>query len=149
MPRATGAASSSAQPPAAPFVLPIRIEPADIDEQGHVNNVVYLRWAQGAATAHWRALAPPDALENTGWVALRHEIDFKAPAFLGDEITAFTWVGAARGAVFERHVQIARGPERQLLAKVRTLWCPIDPATLRPKRVSREVRALFSAAPAA
>ena len=33
---------------AARFDLPIRIAPADIDELGHVNNVVYVRWVQDA-----------------------------------------------------------------------------------------------------
>lgn len=130
--------------PSAPFDLPIPVGAADIDEQGHVNNVVYLRWAQDAATAHWRALAPPEAQEHTGWVVLRHEIDYKAPAFLGDEVNARTWVGAAHGAVFERHTEITRGPGREQLALARTLWCPVDPATGRPKRVGREVHALFS-----
>jgi acyl-CoA thioester hydrolase len=132
----------------APFDLPIRVAPADIDGQGHVNNVVYLRWAQEAATAHWQALAPPEAQENTGWVVLRHEIDYKAAAFRDDEVNARTWVGHARGAIFERHTEITRGAGRELLALARTLWCPIDPATGRPKRLAREVRALFSSGPA-
>ena len=40
------------------FELRIQIQPDDIDELGHVNNVVYLRWVQDVATAHWRAAAP-------------------------------------------------------------------------------------------
>ncbi|CAN5598507.1 thioesterase family protein [soil metagenome] len=136
----------SSEPASAAFDLPLRVEAADIDEQGHVNNVVYLRWAQEAATAHWQALAPPEAQANTGWVVLRHEIDYKAAAFLHDEVNARTGVGAARGAIFERHTEITRGAARELLAQVRTLWCPIDPETARPKRLSREVRAFFSSA---
>jgi acyl-CoA thioester hydrolase len=45
---------------AARFELPIRVEEADIDELGIVNNVTYVRWVQDAAVAHWRAEAPPD-----------------------------------------------------------------------------------------
>jgi hypothetical protein len=42
------------------FRLTFEPAPADIDENGHVNNVVYLRWAQDMGVAHWRSLAPPE-----------------------------------------------------------------------------------------
>ncbi len=32
-------------------------EPVHIDGNGHVNNVVYLAWAQELAIAHWSAVA--------------------------------------------------------------------------------------------
>ena len=41
------------------FELSIKVQEADIDQLGHVNNVVYVRWVQDAAVAHWRALATP------------------------------------------------------------------------------------------
>jgi len=40
------------------FSLDFRPTPADIDDNGHVNNVVYLSWAQDLAIAHWEL--PPD-----------------------------------------------------------------------------------------
>ena len=55
--------------------MTVSVLPGDIDEQNHVNNTVYLRWVQDVATAHWRAVASPDAQESIGWVVLRHEID--------------------------------------------------------------------------
>ena len=36
------------------FRLDFTPTPSDIDENGHVNNVVYLRWAQDLGVAHWR-----------------------------------------------------------------------------------------------
>ncbi len=130
----------------APFEITVRVAAADIDEQGHVNNVVYLRWAQEVAIAHWLALASVDLQTSVGWVAVRHEIDYKAPGFLGDELRVRTWVGTVKGLAFERHTEIARRADQRLLAQARTLWCPINPDTGRPKRVSQELRALFSAA---
>jgi acyl-CoA thioester hydrolase len=127
-----------------PFELSIRVEPADIDELGHVNNVTYLRWVQDAAVAHWRALADPADQAALFWVVVRHEIDYKRPAYLGDEIVARTWVGAADGLRFERHTELLRAGDRRLLAKARTLWCPIDSRTGKPASVSAEVRARFS-----
>lgn len=126
------------------FELIVPVLPSDIDEQNHVNNTVYLRWAQEVATAHWRATAPADARDAIGWVVLRHEIDYKAPANLGDEILLRTWVGKASRLTFERFTEVRRSPGRQVLAEARTLWCPINPATGRPIRVLPEVRARFS-----
>jgi acyl-CoA thioester hydrolase len=130
---------------AEPFEIPIRVEPADIDEIGHVNNVTYLRWVQDAAVAHWRALASAADQAALVWVVVRHEIDYARPAYLGDEIIARTWVGAAGRIRFERHTELLRAADRRLLAKARTLWCPIDAQTGKPASVSVEVRARFSA----
>ena len=54
----------------AAFEMVVPVLPEDIDEQNHVNNTVYLRWIQDVATAHWRAIASPEAQEASGWVVL-------------------------------------------------------------------------------
>jgi len=126
------------------FEIPITVQPADIDRQNHVNNTVYVRWIQEVATAHWEARAPAEACDAIGWVVLRHEIDYKSPACLGDELVLRTWVGKATRATFERFVEVVRKNDRQLVAQARTLWVPINPETAKPTRVPPEVRARFS-----
>ena len=126
------------------FEMTVPVLPSDIDEQNHVNNTVYLRWVQDVATAHWQALASAEAQAAIGWVVLRHEIDYKTPATLDDEIVLRTWVGKATRLTFERFTEIRRKSDRQLLSQARTLWCPIDMQNGRPMRVSVEVRAQFS-----
>ena len=126
------------------FEMVIPVLPVDIDEQNHVNNTVYLRWVQDIATAHWRAVASPKAQEAIGWVVLRHEIDYKGPAALGDEVVLCTWVGQATRLTFERFTEICRKSDGRLLSQARTLWCPINAQTGRPVRVSADVRAQFS-----
>jgi acyl-CoA thioester hydrolase len=128
------------------YELAIRIQPSDIDELGHVNNVTYVRWVQDVAVAHWRALAPPGDQEKLLWVVLRHEIDYLQPALPGDEVIAKTWVGPATRVRFERHTELRRAGDGTVLARARTLWCPLDARTGRPAAVSPEVRAAFSAA---
>jgi acyl-CoA thioester hydrolase len=127
-----------------PFEMIVSVSPGDIDEQNHVNNTVYLRWVQEVATRHWRAVASREARESIGWIVLRHEIDYKAPASLNDEIVLRTWVGKATRLTFERFTEILRRSDGQLLSKARTLWCPINARTGRPVRVSAEVRERFS-----
>ena len=129
---------------AAAFEMAVPVLAGDIDEQNHVNNTVYLRWVQDVAVAHWRAIATSEAQETIGWVVLRHEIDYKAPAALGDEIVLRAWVGKATRLTFERFTEIRRKRDPQLLSTARTLWCPINTQTGRPVRVSAEVRAQFS-----
>jgi acyl-CoA thioester hydrolase len=128
----------------APFEINVSVLPGDIDEQNHVNNTVYLRWVQEVASAHWQAIASDEAQEGIRWVVLRHEIDYKAPACLGDEVVLRTWVGKATRLTFERFTEIRRRSDGQLLSTARTLWCPINAQTGRPVRVPIEVREQFS-----
>lgn len=121
-----------------------RVVSGDLDERAHVNNVVYVRWVQDIAIAHWRAVAPPEDQAAVAWVMRRHEIDYHAPAVLGDEVNLRTRVGRATGLEFERHTEVRRAADGALLARSRTLWIPVDAASGRPRRVSAEVRRLFS-----
>ena len=126
------------------FEIPVRIESADIDELGHVNNIVYLRWVQEIAVAHWSTIAPAADQAKLRWVILRHEIDYRHSARLGDNILLRTWVGGATRLKFERYTEVLRAGDRTLLARALTLWCPIDALTGKPTNVSAEVRAIFS-----
>ena len=148
------------------FEIIVSVLPGDIDEQNHVNNTVYLRWIQDVATAHWKSLASAESQAAIGWIVLRHEIDYKMPASLGDEIVLRTWVGKASRLKFERFTEIRRKSGRsntessggdidprpdgfavannQVLAQARTLWVPVDVRTGKPIRVSADVRARFS-----
>src|SRR6266404_4781923 len=124
--------------------MTVPVHQADIDEQNHVNNAIYLRWVQDVATAHWKSLASAEAQSAIGWVVLRHEIDYKLPASLGDEIILRTWVGHASRLKFERFTEVRRKacPEQgrkidmQLLAQACTLWVPVDVRTGKLMRVS-------------
>lgn len=128
----------------APFEVHLSVQPEDIDELGHVNNVVYLRWVQDAAVSHWRATAPPADQDALVWVVVRHEIDYLRAGRPDDDLVARTWVGAVVGGKFERHTEIRRVRNRKVLARARTLWCPIDRATGRPTVPSPDVVARFS-----
>ena len=125
------------------FTLPIEPQPADFDENGHVNNVVYLRWVQDIATAHWFARAPAEEQHRWGWIVLRHEIDYRRPLLPGESATARTWVGTRRGPRYDRYVRID-GPDGQMCAQTRSEWVLIDAATRRPARVPEWIEALFS-----
>jgi acyl-CoA thioester hydrolase len=131
-------------PASGAFEIALAVEPADVDQLGHVNNVTYVRWVQDAAVAHWQAVASAADQAKVRWIVLRHEIDYLRQAFQGDGIIARTWVGSASRVRFERFTELLRAGDRTPLAKARTLWCPIDAEKHRPVAVSADVRARFS-----
>lgn len=121
----------------------IHVQPEDIDELNHVNNVVYLRYVQEAAASHWDSIAPLNFKASYSWVVLRHEIDYKNPAVLGDSIQAETWVTTCEGVRSERHVELRNSATGILLAKAKTIWCLLDAQSMKPKRIEQEISKLF------
>ena len=120
-----------------PFAIPIRILPEDIDFMGHVNNARYLNWVQDVVLQHWQKLAPADEVASKAWVALKHEITYRRPAFLDDDVIAETVLEKIAGARSFYNTVIRRGED--VLAEVESMWCCIDAATLRPARINRDV----------
>lgn len=132
------------QPPEDAFSHTIAVQAGDIDELGHVNNVVYLRWVQEVAAAHWQHHAPATMQDNYSWVVLRHEIDYHRPAFAQDQIRGYTWVGDHQGPKIIRYVALHRTKDKQLLAEAVTTWCLLDATSLRPRRITEEVANTFT-----
>ncbi len=128
--------------PRGPFRIPLVPMPADMDENGHVNNIVYVRWLQDVATAHWAAVAPDEAQARFLWVISRHEIDYRAASFAGEVLTAETWGENPKGARFDRCTRIM-GPDGSLRVEARTTWVIMDRELKRPARLRPELVALF------
>ncbi len=122
---------------AIPHDYAVGIDPEDIDFMGHVNNASYLKWVQNAVLDHWRALAPSEAVAQHLWVALKHEITYRKPTFLDDEVIATVLLEKVQGARAFYETVIRRGEE--VLAEVKSSWCCIDAGTLRPARLARDV----------
>ena len=116
---------------------------ADIDELGHVNNAVWVRWIQEIAVAHWEAVAPAEHRAAYVWVIVRHEIDYRASLLAGETATAETWVGEPKGARYDRFVRFARGG--RTLVEAKTTWALLDRASGRLLRVTAEIAAPFRA----
>ena len=115
----------------------------DIDFMGHVNNLVYLRWAAEMAERHWQSVAPADMQAAGLWIVLRHEIDYHRELKLGDEVELRTWVDPVKGVRCPRHVDIRKAGSDKASAKVLTIWTFIDTQTRRPKRLPPDMKALF------
>ncbi len=120
-----------------PFAYAITVDPADIDFMGHVNNASYLRWVQDAVVGHWRAFAPAQAIADHVWVATNHNITYRRPTFLNDPVIAHVILERVQGARAFYETIIKRG--EVVLAEVKSSWCCLDAATLRPARLARDL----------
>ena len=129
------------------FRHPIAIEDTDIDFMGHVNNAVYLKWVQESVIAYWQKVAPAEAVAGHLWVALKHEISYRKPAFLKDVVIAEVVADGMQGARAFFSTIVKRGED--ILAEVKSSWCCLDTATRRPARLARDIVARFVEPPTA
>lgn len=123
------------------YAHPISVDKCEIDHLGHVNNAAYLKWVQDAVVAHWERFASKEAVRDHLWVALKHEITYRRPAFLGDRITAESIVDGLVGARAFFTTLIKRGDE--LLVEVKSSWCCIDSVNHRPVRLALTIAERF------
>jgi acyl-CoA thioester hydrolase len=128
------------------FRHPVAIDPADIDEMGHVNNATYLKWVQEAVVDYWRSVAPPDAVARHLWVALKHEITYLRPTFLQDVVVAEVIAEKVEGARAMFTTVVRRGEE--VLSEIKSSWCCLDVDTRRPARLARDIVGMFLPPPA-
>lgn len=124
-----------------PFTYSFNVDESAIDDLNHVNNVIYLDWAQKIAEKHWTQLSNEDINNNYVWVVKRHEIDYFLPVFLNDEIILSTHIGNSYGVKSERFVNILK--DDKLVCSVKTIWILIDKITMKPVRIPSEILALL------
>jgi len=125
------------------FEQPIIITENDIDENGHVNNICYLKWVQDIAIAHWSSVANTNMKTELLWVVSRHEIDYLKSAYLNNHLIARTWVVEPQGAKSQRHVNIIDIDSNTIIAKIITTWYLLDSKTKKPKRITEEITSVF------
>ena len=122
-----------------PHLLSIVVKPGDIDELGHTNNAVYVRWLERCAWQHSEALGLDLASYrqlDRAMVVLRHEIDYLAAAYLEDQLMVATWiVHSDQKLRLTRHFQICRSSDQQTLLRAQSTFVCIALTTGRPKRM--------------
>lgn len=135
--------------PANAFRLSLTVADEDIDAQGHVSNVTIVKWMSRAAWEHSRSLGfDLDTYNQLGawFVVRRHEIDYHAPANLGDKLIVHTWPSGLGKATAERRHVIQRSADGALIARGLNVWAFIDQQTGRPRRIPDSARQAFDPA---
>lgn len=138
-----------APPPEPPgvFVVRRRVSWQDIDSAGHVNNAVYLAYAEDAGVRIAAARGWPMSRmlhEGFGIIARRHQIEYREPGLLDDELDVSTWVGDVKRATAMRYYAIRRAGDSALLARVQTLWVWVYLKTGRPMRIPAQFMETFA-----
>lgn len=127
------------------FTLPIVATAEDIDELGHVSNLVYVRWVLDVAMAHTRARGwdhPEYRALGAVFVVRRHEIDYVAQVREGEQLVGETWIDAFRQASCTRRTELRRGDT--VVARAATTWAFISLVSGRPQRIPEALITLFT-----
>ena len=118
------------------------VEESDLDQNKHVNNVVYVKWMENVAiqnSSSW-GLTPEFYLQlGATWVARRHTIEYLHQAFLGDELVIRTWISEIKRVSSVRSYEIVRPADGVTIATGETLWAFVNIKDGRPTRILPEV----------
>jgi len=116
-----------------------------VDENGHVNNVVYIQWMQDVATLHFLAVGGTEAMQEAGatWVVRSHNIEYLAPLYAGEEVMVLTWVVNFRRVRSLRRYRFVRTGDEVLLARGETDWVFVDTESGRPCKIPDEIVGLL------
>jgi acyl-CoA thioester hydrolase len=126
----------------APFVIELAVQPDDIDGLGHANNAVYVSWLERSAWRHSQFLGL-DLCEyrrlDRAMAVLRHEIDYLASAYEGQQLQMATWiVESDQRLKMIRHFQLWRPADATTLLRAQTTFVCIELSTGKPKRMPAE-----------
>jgi len=114
----------------------------DIDHNGHVNNVTYLAWMIKAATKHSESLGLDyEVCRGFGgtWVAKSHKIEYRKPAFEGDELEMQTWIETIGKILSIRRYQLLRPRDGAVICEGETEWVFVDIERMRPMKIPAEI----------
>ena len=128
------------------YTQQITVGQDDIDMQHRVSNLRYVAWMQDVAVAHSAVCGwPMERYESLGpgWVVRQHTITYKRPAFLGDVITAATWIASYASRRSLRRYAFWNAKEKALLAEAETQWVFIDMTSGKPVSVPDELQDSF------
>lgn len=124
-------------PPPGRFEMQLEVTWPDIDSVRHVNNAVYLNYIDNCGmqviAAHgW----PITRMLDEGHAVLirRHQILYKQPALLGDNLVITTWFSNLRRSTVTRHYHIKRESDGATIAFVHSLGVWVDLKSGLPKR---------------
>jgi acyl-CoA thioester hydrolase len=112
----------------------------DIDFNGHVNNLKYLEWMINVAMEH--STHEGFGIEyykthGVSWVARKHCIEYKLPAFEGDELILKTWIDDVHKIMVVRKYEIYKNDK--LITKGFSEWVFVDFKTKRPKKIPEDI----------
>ncbi len=136
-----------AVPHRSPFLCDLVIGPSAASRAiAHVSNTEYVRWLDRAAELHADHLGcTRQHLLDQGimWFVARHEIDYLAEAWPGDELLLATWVRSMDRVKSWRDTLVVRQGDGAVVCRAATLWVLVDLTTRRPTRIGADMARRF------
>ncbi|MEP7082246.1 MAG: thioesterase family protein [Chloroflexota bacterium] len=120
----------------------------EVDENGHVNNAVYVQWAEEVTARHAEAtgFGREWSIERGGaWLVRRHEITYHRPARRGDEVELTVRVLSVGGVRGRRQTTIRRVADGTMIAEVASEWVWVRISDGRPAAVPSEIVDAYAA----
>ena len=126
------------------FEYEITVMPHHLDQQQHVNNVMYVQFMQEIADKHWDSVPLLGIEEGIVWVVRRHEIDYLNEAFLNDRLLLRTWTGENTSVTWNRYCEIVRLSDQKKIIASKSIWVLLDKHTGKPKKIDPQILMRFS-----
>jgi acyl-CoA thioester hydrolase len=135
--------------PGEPFSIVERVRFGDLDAMGHLNNVEFLRFFETARIAFIQDLAPghsPTDRSRFGFIFAECHINYRAPAFFGDELRVFIEPGELRRSSLQLDFRMVRQGDGRLVADGYGVLVGYDYSAGRPQPVPDALRQRLVAA---
>jgi len=132
------------------FEYPHTVQADEIDDLGHVNNLVYVKWMLSAAVEHSSVQGwPPERYREAqaGWVVRSHFIEYLQPAFAGEQTVVRTWIADFKKVSSRRRYKIIRPADGTVLVTAETNWAFVGRERGLPMRIMPELRDAFEVCP--
>lgn len=133
-----------------PYIYRAVARPSDIDAFGHVNNAVYLKWADEAAWSHWESAGHTrqDCRDlDRGMAIVRTHADYLGHVRENDELDCAVWIALSDGRLrAERWYQFRRASDQMTVFRARTQLVCFQLSTGKPARMSGAFKDHYKAA---
>jgi len=118
------------------------VRPEHIDGLGHTNNAVYVGWLEQCAWRHSQSLGldlDDYRRLDRAMAVLRHEIDYLASAYQGEQLQLATWIVESDHRLkMRRRFQLVRPLDGATLVRALTTFVCIELSSGKPKRMPAE-----------
>ena len=129
------------------ILFDLDVYPYQTDFMGHVNNTVYIQWMEVGRVKLLEAVAmPTHEIAQRGFapVLVQTHINYKSPLYLGDRPQVELWLSELRGASAVMQFRF-HNDQQVLVAEGQQTGLFVNTQTMRPKRLTAEEEALFTA----
>ena len=126
--------------------LTVPEHPSTREEIPHVNNAEYVRWIDRTTELATDAAGLTREIllaSKRMWFVARHEIDYRAESFEGDQLIIATWISDHSKITALRRTVVHRPADNKTILDASTRWVYVNLETRKPTRMKQDVMDRF------